>query len=81
MNSAAAPTVSRVEPPNWWPGHSLNPVRLLLSGTHLGGARVAPVDTGSGTVLAAVFGTVTNGETSCFFLPTVGIVDVPATAG
>ena len=37
---AAAPTVSRVEPPNWWPGHSLNPVRLLLSGTNLAHARV-----------------------------------------
>ncbi|KXF87680.1 hypothetical protein D092_00915 [Rhodococcus ruber Chol-4] len=44
----------------------------------LGGVRAAPVATGSGTVLAAVFGTVQNGETSCFFLPTVGIVEVPA---
>ncbi|MEZ5149596.1 hypothetical protein [Rhodococcus zopfii] len=55
--------------------------QFFASAVPLGGARVAPVDTGSGTVLAAVFGTVTNGETSCFFLPTVGIVDVPATAG
>ncbi|MEE2034079.1 hypothetical protein [Rhodococcus chondri] len=43
-----------------------------------GGVRVAPVDTGSGTVLAAVFGTVQNGEKSCFFLPTIGVVEVPA---
>ncbi|MFZ2528604.1 MAG: hypothetical protein WAX14_13280 [Rhodococcus sp. (in: high G+C Gram-positive bacteria)] len=51
--------------------------QFFASAVPLGGARVAPVDTGSGTVLAAVFGTVTNGETACFFLPTVGIVDVP----
>ncbi|MCD2115903.1 MULTISPECIES: hypothetical protein [Rhodococcus] len=44
----------------------------------LGGVRVAPVETGSGTVLSAVFGNVRNGDTQCFFLPTIGIVDVPA---
>ena len=37
---AAAPEVTRIEPPNWWPGHSLNPVRLLISGTNLTRARV-----------------------------------------
>ncbi|MCM6773350.1 hypothetical protein NDR87_07690 [Nocardia sp. CDC159] len=42
-----------------------------------GGVRVAPVDTGSGTVLAVMFGTVRNGVKTCFFLPTVGIVSVP----
>jgi hypothetical protein len=42
----------------------------------VGGVRAIPVDTGSGTVLAAVFGTVDNGGRSCFFLPTVGIVSV-----
>ena len=36
---AQAPTVSKVEPPNWWPNHSVNPVRLLIRGTNLGGAR------------------------------------------
>jgi neopullulanase len=35
---AAAPEVARVEPPNWWVGHSVNPVRLLISGTNLIGA-------------------------------------------
>ncbi|MGA4690644.1 hypothetical protein ACPCXD_10300 [Rhodococcus sp. AB351] len=44
----------------------------------LGSVRVAPVETGSGTVLAAVFGNVRNGDAQCFFLPTIGIVDVPA---
>ncbi|WP_040795398.1 hypothetical protein [Nocardia higoensis] len=42
----------------------------------MGGIRAVPVDTGAGTVLAAVFGTVRNGERSCFFLPTVGITNV-----
>lgn len=52
--------------------------KFLADTVPFGGVRVAPVDTGAGTVLAAVFGTVQNGESSCFFLPTVGIVDVPA---
>ena len=37
---AAPPTVTRVEPPNWWAGHTLNPVRLLVSGANLAGALV-----------------------------------------
>lgn len=37
---AAAPQVTRIEPPNWWPNHSLNPIRLLLSGANLTCARV-----------------------------------------
>ncbi|WP_338773700.1 hypothetical protein V7968_19425 [Nocardia vulneris] len=43
----------------------------------VGGVRAVPVDTGSGTVLAAVFGTVENGTNTCLFLPTVGITEVP----
>src|SRR5215510_5527716 len=35
-----APTVSKVEPPSWWSDHSINPVRLLLRGMNLSGARV-----------------------------------------
>ena len=35
LASAAAPQVTKVEPPNWWPGHSINPVRLLVRGTGL----------------------------------------------
>ncbi|WP_067547476.1 hypothetical protein [Nocardia crassostreae] len=42
-----------------------------------GGVRAVPVDTGSGTVLAAMFGIVRNGATSCFFFPTVGLTPVP----
>ncbi|WP_245720950.1 hypothetical protein [Nocardia pseudovaccinii] len=42
----------------------------------VGGVRAVPVDTGSGTVLAAVFGAVDNGTKSCFFLPTIGLTTV-----
>ncbi|MEU0541521.1 hypothetical protein ABZ319_16790, partial [Nocardia sp. NPDC005978] len=42
-----------------------------------GGVRAVPVNTGSGTVLAAMFGVVRNGENSCFFFPTVGLTPVP----
>ena len=34
-----APEVTKVEPPSWWIGHSINPVRLLIRGRHLEGAR------------------------------------------
>ncbi len=34
------PEILKVEPPGWWAGHSINPVRLLVKGRHLKGARV-----------------------------------------
>lgn len=37
---AQAPVVEKVEPPNWWANHSINPVRVLIRGQHLSGARV-----------------------------------------
>jgi len=37
----AAPQVAKVEPPGWWPGHSMASVRLLVRGRDLEGARVA----------------------------------------
>ncbi len=43
----APPSVQKVEPPSWWPGHSLNPVRLMVRGRNLGGATVS-VATNSG---------------------------------
>ena len=43
---AQAPAVSKVEPPNWWPGHSLSTVRVLLHGRHLAGATVDAVGAG-----------------------------------
>ena len=40
------PSVTKVEPPNWWAGHSVNPVRVMLRGQNLGGARVEAVGQG-----------------------------------
>ena len=37
---AQAPSAEKVEPPNWWAGHSINPVRVLVRGKNLTGARV-----------------------------------------
>ncbi|HEY0174661.1 MAG TPA: alpha-amylase family glycosyl hydrolase [Pyrinomonadaceae bacterium] len=34
------PRVSKVEPPSWWAGHSINPVRLLIRGENLKDASV-----------------------------------------
>jgi neopullulanase len=48
------PEVSKVEPPNWWPGHSINPVRVLLRGRNLSGARVEAVGAGIRTGLVRI---------------------------
>jgi glycosidase len=37
---AEPPQVTKVEPPNWWVGHSLNPVRVMIRGKNLKGAHV-----------------------------------------
>jgi glycosidase len=39
-SAQSAPNVLKVEPPNWWAGHSINPVRVLIRGRNLTGARV-----------------------------------------
>jgi neopullulanase len=55
LAAAQAPTVSKVEPPNWWAQHSINPVRVLVRGTNLTGAtaRCAPLVCGTVKVNAA----------------------------
>ncbi|WP_067565048.1 hypothetical protein [Nocardia acidivorans] len=50
---------------------------FFLSALPVGGVRAVPVDTGSGTVLATMFGVVDNAGHPCFFLPTIGITPVP----
>ncbi|HKG98261.1 MAG TPA: alpha-amylase family glycosyl hydrolase, partial [Pyrinomonadaceae bacterium] len=35
-----APSITKVDPPSWWANHTINPVRLLVRGTNLRGARV-----------------------------------------
>lgn len=48
LTLADPPRVTKVEPPNWWAGHSINPVRLLIRGTNLQGAAIAgPFKTGA----------------------------------
>jgi neopullulanase len=42
--AAVPPLVEKVEPPNWWVRHTTNPVRLLVRGHHLAGARVETRD-------------------------------------
>jgi glycosidase len=44
------PVVSKVEPQSWWKGSSLNPVRILVRGSNLKGARVQPVGGGLSAV-------------------------------
>ena len=44
--AAAPPSVLKVEPPSWWPGHSIDPVRLMVRGTGLHGAEVASAGVG-----------------------------------
>ncbi|WLP90013.1 hypothetical protein [Gordonia sp. NB41Y] len=41
----------------------------------LGAIRLAPVKTGNGTILSAVYGTAQNGDRTCYFLPAIGVVD------
>lgn len=41
-----APEVLKVEPPSWWSGSSVKPVRLLIRGSNLKGARVQVIGRG-----------------------------------
>src|SRR5689334_6328760 len=38
--AAQAPEILKVDPPSWWVGSSLNPVRVLIRGRNLAGAQV-----------------------------------------
>ena len=44
--TVAQPRVTKIEPPNWWSGHTWNPVRVLVRGSALEGARVEVVGEG-----------------------------------
>jgi glycosidase len=37
--AAQAPVVEKVDPPDWWTGSTVNPVRVLIRGRNLAGAR------------------------------------------
>src|SRR5262249_18996977 len=45
------PEVHKIEPPSWWPGHSINPVRVLIRGRGLAGATVEVQGGGAGVSL------------------------------
>jgi neopullulanase len=52
------PQITKIEPPSWWAGHTINPVRLLVRGADLRYVRVqpeqgAPLETFGQTVNAA----------------------------
>jgi glycosidase len=52
------PQVTKVDPPSWWVGHSLNPVRVLIRGRNLVGARLtAPAGLRLGTSKVNAAGT------------------------
>jgi neopullulanase len=36
----AQPKIEKIEPPNWWANHSINPVRLLVRGENFANAKV-----------------------------------------
>ena len=40
-SSLAVPTAVKLDPPSWWAGSSLNPLRLLITGRDLAGAKVS----------------------------------------
>jgi glycosidase len=40
------PAILKVEPPSWWAGSSVNPLRLLIRGSNLKGARVQVIGRG-----------------------------------
>lgn len=44
---AQSPSVEKVDPPSWWPGSTVNPVRVLLRGENLRGVKItAPRSSG-----------------------------------
>ena len=40
QGTPARPVVVKVDPPSWWTGSTVNPVRVMIRGTHLTGARL-----------------------------------------
>ncbi len=43
VSPSPAPQFEKVEPPSWWAGHTINPVRLLIRGVALHGARITSI--------------------------------------
>ncbi|MFZ0062333.1 MAG: alpha-amylase family glycosyl hydrolase [Pyrinomonadaceae bacterium] len=45
-NAQSSPRVLKVEPPSWWAGSSVNPVRLMIRGSNFKGAQVQTIGPG-----------------------------------
>jgi neopullulanase len=87
--SASAPSVDRVEPPNWWTGQAMNPVRLLIHGANLAHALVTGDDgvtishvstSASGTYIfadATIAGSAAIGEHPLHIVTTYGSTSAP----
>ncbi len=56
---AQAPAIQKMDPPSWWAGSTINPVRVLIRGTNLSGARVESVTPG---ITASNFKASANGH-------------------
>jgi neopullulanase len=46
MGSAQSPEILKVDPPSWWTQSTMNPVRVLIRGKNLQGARLESIGTG-----------------------------------
>ena len=56
---AQAPTVEKIDPPSWWKQSTNNPVRVLIKGKNLTGAKILSSDAG---IIASNFKTSANGD-------------------
>ena len=86
-----APHVEKLEPPSWWAGHTINPVRLLARGMDLKDVRVfaergAPFEVSNQTVNAAgtyifvdlhISPTAPPGDYNLIFLRGTGLKRIP----
>ncbi|MCF8611395.1 hypothetical protein L5G28_14700 [Gordonia sp. HY285] len=52
---------------------AVSPLKAALNILPSNGVRGGLVDTGAGTVLSAIYGTVKKGDATCFFFPSLGI--------
>jgi len=50
---------------------------IITTTMPFGGIRAAPINTGSGTVLATIFGATHTPAKTCLYLPAIGITPVP----
>ncbi len=84
---SAAPAVTSVEPPNWWMGLSVKPLRVLIHGSGFAGARLVPMTHGttvgrvqvsaSGTYLFADVNVLSAGSHPFRLITASGSVKVP----